>query len=294
MTSSFPPNTTPYHPVNQPNYPSGTSTQCSSQESRQPFQAQPGYQSLYPPAPYPYYNPNPYEAPCPPPQQFSGPQYQQQHGPTPPQNSNGRPVPKSLLFIKSGRDFMSLVTPDRSRSLYVVRYAGSFSSDPGVVVLRGGSRSGPQVGSATFHSWTTSKVDLDVGGRVVKLKKEFDSTTGLGHLRWHHNKQRHRHHHHQGGGGGGSGSGARLELLDTTGRVLAAFTANKTSSFFSDDTSRHEGRFEIILSGAGVSQAQFDEIVVSGVAEMERRRKSAEDDDAVLDGTLWALAVNGN
>ena len=90
--------------------------------------------------------------------------------------------------------------------------------------------------------------------------------TGLGFLTWRRN--------------------GRSLQLDGQAAQLATFNANHDIQ----NTYRQEGVFEIYAQG--LRQDQLDEIVVTGLAELERRRKSAEDEEAGFYGAL-AGAVGG-
>lgn len=95
-------------------------------------------------------------------------------------------VPQRLLFtMQSSR---TLFTAVRASSLS----SFSSSSPPHMTVHRGDAV-GPELAAVHYHSFTTSKMDvsLRLGGggggsssSSQRCRKDFNSTTGLGRLRW--------------------------------------------------------------------------------------------------------------
>ncbi|KAK7937336.1 uncharacterized protein PG986_014204 [Apiospora aurea] len=103
------------------------------------------------------------------------------------------PPPQRLLFTAQGKDYI-ISDPSCSKVLFAVVRASSrswlSSSSPPHMSVRRGDASGPELATVHYHSFTTSKMDvtLHLGGAgsssTQRYKKDFDSTTGLGHLRW--------------------------------------------------------------------------------------------------------------
>ncbi len=165
---------------------------------------------------------------------------------------------------------MTLFTPDRSRALFTVMYpdtwSWSWSKSRNMSILRGSN--GTELASAEFHSFTTNKVDACYGGHVYHFKKRFVSQTGLGLL------------------GQGSAKGVMMlwdvgngELMltrdDEQGGILARFVPRGDAVGLGGHTSTLEGRLELRVMG--LTDKQFEELFVTLVTEMERRRRANEE-----------------
>ena len=170
-------------------------------------------------------------------------------------------------LVHVARETMAVLSPDRSRTLLTAYYA----VPPGGATFKvtRGKIHGPQMGSATTHSISTDKVDVEVNGGKLRFKETFESLAGLGQLTW------------------------RLEsdsmvLEDNGGALLARFVPEGKEK---KDTSRKEGRFEIRRQG--LSAAQLEEVIVTCLAELERRRKKPILDGAVLESIAVGNAYDG-
>ena len=143
-----------------------------------------------------------------------------------------------------------------------------------MTILR--ANNGEKLANAEFHSFTTKKVDLYYGGHVYLLKKRFASRTGLG------SESR------------STGEGDILlwdvwdgEMMltrdDGLGGIGAKFIPRRDMVGPRRHTSLLEGRLE--LRALGLMDTQFEELFVTLVAEMERRKRASEEwavDFAVL------------
>lgn len=246
--------------------------QYGGQQYQQDWQTQNGPPSYYgqpPPQQWPSANQHP--------QQYDGPQHHgYQQGP--PQGaynqhpSNGFPpqqqqqqqqpqgygqgpsgTPMSLQVRAAGDKVYHVVDSNTGQTIYTFNFGFKSSGAGPVHVMRGGN--GSPCGTLTYHSFS-SKVDMNLGNSFVKFKKDFPSNTGLGHLTWQKN------------GGSCFSSGSNL-ILDSMGSVLATYRLEKGPG----SQKRQGGGIEI--HKPGLSQAQLDEIVISGVAELERLRLAA-------------------
>lgn len=179
---------------------------------------------------------------------------------------------------------MTFLTPDRSAPLFTVLYPSSLSLTPQLTIHRGGDASGPELGGALFHSLTTDKAEAYLhgaggvggggeGGAQYRFRKKFGSQTGLG------------------GGSGGRmkwvvENGALVLVEDGgVGGYVARFVA-RDGADAGGGTSRSEGRLVIVREG--LTDWQFGEVVVTLVAEMERKRRDNED-MKILKGVLGAM-----
>ncbi|KAF4464368.1 hypothetical protein FALBO_8802 [Fusarium albosuccineum] len=231
----------PHNSPNPQQYPGPGYGQPPPQQYPQQYSGPPqqGYQP--PPQPGPQGQPDPY----------GFPQYQQQQQPAFAQGAG--PMATTLIFRETGKKSYQMVDAGTNQVLYTVNYSSS-SSTGSLQVSRG--EGGPPAGSAKFHS-LSSKVDLDLGTGHVKFKKEFQSTTGQGYMKW----RRESH--------GFLSSRGNL-VLDSAGSPVATFRPEKGP----DDSRRQGGTLEIHRQD--LSPPQLDEIVISGVAELERRKAAAQ------------------
>ncbi|KAK0634194.1 hypothetical protein B0T14DRAFT_561708 [Immersiella caudata] len=161
---------------------------------------------------------------------------------------------------------MTLFTPDRTCALFTVLYpdtwSWSWSKSRNLSILRNGST----FGGAEYHSFTTEKVDAWFSERYYRFKKRFASQTGLSveseQMLW-------------------EVSNGELMLTkndDPDGQILARFVPRDAS--LGGAMTLLEGRLEIRM--VGMTDDQFEEVFVTCVAEMERKRRSNEE---------WAVAV---
>lgn len=162
---------------------------------------------------------------------------------------------------------MILTTPDKSSILFTACYkSSSFSSGPDVTLYRGSQPNIP-IGSVNYHTWS-SKIDLEVNGRAITYKDDFDSNEGLGRLYWKYV---------------GKKKEGNLRCEDRSGQIVAGFT-------FSGWDQSEVGRVEIWRPG--LSQAQMDEVVSSAVAEIEGMRREMAD-SGVNAGVVGGLSAVG-
>lgn len=182
---------------------------------------------------------------------------------------------------------MALLAPDRSRLLLTVCYPSSWSSTQQLTIHRGDGPHGPELASAVFHSFTTAKVDARLaraGGWTdeYRFKKKFESRTGLGlaggTMVWEVEKRAY---------------GWRSLILTEGGKdgpVAARFVVAEdghAGNGVGATTGRVEGRLEVVRPG-GLAAEQFEEVFLTLVAEMERKRREKEMDVA---GEAFAAAV---
>ncbi|KAL6720335.1 hypothetical protein ACLMJK_002256 [Lecanora helva] len=182
---------------------------------------------------------------------------------TSPNPSYGQPQPQSrvLHIYREGitHRHARIVDSDKQTQLYRVdmNSGGCFSSKPHLKIYA--SATGNQVGTVTFHTWSSS-MDLTIQGRPVLLKKsgfmtsahEFNSIATGGSFKWKKD---------------GMFSGGNLLCLDQQDQLIARFRiCNWAMS--------KEGKFEL---SPGVNGMLMDEIVTSGIAMVEwaRRQRNA-------------------
>jgi len=156
-------------------------------------------------------------------------------------------------LVVAAKRTIVLLSPDRSQTLFTVYYPES-DDEPSLIVKRGDS-DGPRIGSVTTHSFTTPKVDVEVNEEKLRFKKRFESVTGQGQLTW-------------------SLDSDSLLLEDSKG-LLARFSSRDGDI----KSSRQEGRLEIRRQG--LNAEQFEEVVITGLAELERRKNDAGDEEVV-------------
>ncbi|KAK3689042.1 hypothetical protein B0T22DRAFT_460791 [Podospora appendiculata] len=158
-------------------------------------------------------------------------------------------------FVNAGgKRVMSLLAPNGTQTILAIPFPSSLSSIP-LSIHRGGA-AGPHMAEATFHSWSTEKVDVTIGPLRYRFRKRLDSQTGLGKLTWGNRKGEFF---------------LREGTSEDSGVLVAQFVPRTTSTF---GTSKVEGTFQI--RKPGLSAAQFEEVVITGIFEMERRRRKAE------------------
>ena len=145
-----------------------------------------------------------------------------------------------------------------------MRWAELLAADE--LALRGNA-AGPQIASARFHQWTSTKTDLELHGQTTKVRREMHSATGLGKIKWERD--------------GTKGMKLTTAAAGSNGgrkEVIARFGATHKSK-----RNRGSGQFDLLQDGMGT--AQLEEIVVSCLVERERMRRAGE---LVEDG-IWEL-----
>ena len=119
------------------------------------------------------------------------------------------------------------------------------------------------MGTVLIHSFTTDKVDASIGPTKYHFKKKFESKTGLGaQLVWDTSDGQLFLEHAKGHGGKGGEAGG----------IVARFIPRDSKI---GSTQRNEGRFE--FRQPGLNDAQIEEIFITGIAELERRKSYATD-----------------
>ncbi|KXX76970.1 hypothetical protein MMYC01_207145 [Madurella mycetomatis] len=259
-----------------------------------------GYQAPPPPPANPIWNqysaiPPQQAQPAPGPgiHQFPYPQYQtyrphHHHYPPPTAASSSSPPGTAYPYVSTAKRQMTLLTPDRTRPLLTVCYPSSWSSTQQLTIHRGDGPHGPELGGAVFHSFTTDKVDayLVRGGAMTeeyRFKKKFESRTGLGlagtaKMVWEVEKP---------------GYGWRALVLRESGKdgpvaarfVMAEDGCGGKGGYATIE--RVEGRLEVVRAG-GLAAEQFEEVFLTLVAEMERKRRDKEMD---IVGEVFSAAV---
>lgn len=159
-------------------------------------------------------------------------------------------------------------TSDRGPLLTITFSSSSLGDDaaPHLIALRGDA-AGPPIASARFHQWTSTKTDLELHGRETKVRRELQSSTGLGKIKWERD--------------GGKG----MKLVDRGGggkEVVARFGATDKGK-----RNRGSGDFEILRDG--LDTAQLEEVVVSCLVERERMRRAGE----LVEEGIWELFMAG-
>ena len=215
----------------------------------------------------------------PPPQPQPNPQQRQQQGAAAEYSAasqeayNQYPSPdatKTLELVPKGHA-MAVMTANHADTLLTITFASSSSDDkaPDLIVLRGAGAGDEEIASAQFHRWTTSKTDLHINGQRVKVKKDFESSTGLGKARWERD-------------------GRKGMKLSSAGKkdVLARFEAVGGGK-----RKKGAGQFEIL--GEGLSRPQLEEVVVSCLVERERMRRDGELLQGGIEEGIWELFMAG-
>lgn len=209
-------------------------------------------------------------------------------------------MPQLLTPSKRGRKEFDLQA--NGQTLYSIKYAGSFSSGPGLEFFRGPSQQ--PLGSAVFHSFSSDKIDITFGqGHSIRYKKAWDSVTGLGEVKWHSEKHTKQLVLYRRGPATGNpnaseeGHGSLSKFLGLSGekegergQAIAVFRPQHGSV---SSTERQAGTLEI--TGGPMTPDQLDEVVVTAFAELERRRKETQaiQDGAEGVGEAVAAAVGG-
>ncbi|KAK7909225.1 hypothetical protein PG985_015103 [Apiospora marii] len=243
-----------------------------------PGWVQPQHQPVYSQAPGPPYGQVPPNGcPAPPPAMTTmngAPQHTYAQPPgfaaPPPQ------LPQKLLFILQSKNYI-ITDPISSRVLFTAVRASSVSSfsssnQPHMTVHRGDA-SGPEVATVHYHTFTTSKMDVTLrlggtgGSNNQRYKKDFDSATSLGRLRWQNESSSLF-----------SCSDKGLKLEASTGGymgTIAKFEAAKGGS-----KTKGDGCLTI-LARSPLNMMQLEEVVATCVFERERRRRESETESAV-------------
>jgi hypothetical protein len=162
-------------------------------------------------------------------------------------------------YVFTGKYSMALLSPDGFRAmLLTVQYPTSVWQQPKLSIHRGGP-GGPAIGGAKFHSFTTEKVDAHIGLQKYRFKGKFESQTGLGKLEW--------------------SIVTGTLVLEADGVIIVRFVPRDA---IVGGMLRPEGKFEI--RRPGLNDAQFEEVVVTGIAELERIRLYAENNAVAVGG----------
>lgn len=153
---------------------------------------------------------------------------------------------------------LTVMDQDKRTPLYAVQAnfgSSLFSSKPHMKIFRGTDTSGAYIGSASFHTMS-STIDLEIHGRAVELVHDgimtrthrFTSSEGM--VFWK--------------GDGMFGTDLKLQ---TRQKIIFARFDNAAFSM------AKQGKLEI--AQRDISEAMLDEIVISGLAmiEHERRRR---------------------
>ncbi|KAI1611014.1 hypothetical protein EDD36DRAFT_309922 [Exophiala viscosa] len=273
-TSQYPPNQYQYPPQQQqlyPPYQSSSRPPSPYQQPTQPYQ-DPGcpLQHLPSRTPSPYAQ-NPYQQqprpphpgyqPYPPSQGYISqgcqPQGQQQQ----PQQG-----PYTLLFAPSAKHTKTFTPEGSSQPSYTVHYNRPLiaSTKPAITIT---SSSGGQLATAEWHTWS-GKIDLTfTNGNAITYKDNFESST-LGRLFWTMTQ--------------GNKNQADIKCADRTGQAVCTVVLRDELG---------SGRIEVWRSD--LSRQQFDEIVVSAIAEIEDLGRKMED-SGVNYGVIGAVAAMNN
>ncbi|KAK8109165.1 hypothetical protein PG984_014966 [Apiospora sp. TS-2023a] len=245
-----------------------------------PSWVQPQQQPVYYQTPGPPYSQVPMNAyPAPPPAMLMNGAPQQTYAQPPGFATHPSQVPQKLLFTMQSKNYI-ITDPISSRVLFTAVRASSVSSfslsKPPHVSVHRGDPSGPEFATVHYHTFTTSKMDvtLRLGGGEGNIssnqryKKDFNSATGLGRLRWQNESSSFFNC--------SSDKGLKLEVstgvfMGTIAKFEAAKGGNKTKG---------DGCL-IILARSPLNMMQLEEIVVTCVFERERRRRESDSESAV-------------
>ncbi|KAK3987325.1 hypothetical protein QBC44DRAFT_383269 [Cladorrhinum sp. PSN332] len=247
----FPPGQPSYLPPAQPQGQVGYSQQQHYQQQHQQYQ-----QHAFPSQPPPHQLQHP-------PQPMPGPQ-------------TATIIPPNVIhtYTATGKNQKTLFTPSRSAALFTVLHGtdGKFS------IHRGPSPSGPELGNASFNTYSGGKVDLALPflGRTYSFRKTFSSYTNLGSspsLTWAIGTYKSADNRIIGA--------AWVLTDDLSKREIARFkmTANVYKKMV-------EGELEVLKEG-GMSADQFEEAFVTLVAEVERDRKKEKRDSRLGETWFW-------
>jgi len=201
-----------------------------------------------------------------------------------PQQPMGNLLPVSYPYILTAKKIRSLLSPDGTNVIMTVQYPSSFALQNRLSFRRGQTYTqsttlgtAPEMAEAIIHSFTSSKIDVTVFNEdfdpadpeaphhKYRFKKKFDSLTGLGHLVW-------------------SVDDGQLFLSRDTedGPIVARFAPDADSGGKKALNSAEavEGRFVFARDVVGrLTDEQFEEIFVTGIAELERIRTNNEGEE---------------
>ncbi|KIX08428.1 uncharacterized protein Z518_03084 [Rhinocladiella mackenziei CBS 650.93] len=216
-----------------------------SPRSHSPYQQPPPPQALgYQPYPPPQYPPQQY-----PPQGYPPPQPGSQYGfpsPQPPPQLQG---PYTLIFQSSGKHIKTLTPQGSSQPSYTAIYSRPlfYSSAPDIAVTSNDT----QLATINWHTWS-GKIDMSfTTGNTITYKDNFESST-LGRLFWVISR--------------GDRKQANIRCSDRAEQTICTVVlTDKLES----------GRVEIWRSN--LSKQQFDEVIVSAIAEIEDFRRKVQD-----------------
>ncbi|KAK4937039.1 hypothetical protein LTR10_022225 [Elasticomyces elasticus] len=252
----------PYQQPAQAYQPPGYAPQQPPSRTPSPYaqnlyhqQPPPGYQGYTPPQGYTSqgYPPPQAQSAQPPYQQYTSP-------PLRPQTQQG---PYTLIFAPSAKHTKTLTPQGSSQSSYVVHYNRPLiaSTRPDITITSG---SGGQLATAEWHTWS-GKIDLTfTSGNTITYKDNFESST-LGRLFWTMTQ--------------GNKKQADIKCADRTGQAVCTVVLRDKLE---------TGRIEIWRHD--LSRQEFDEIVVSAIAEIEDLRRKMED-SGVNYGVIGAVAA---
>ena len=171
--------------------------------------------------------------------------------------NNAAPTPRLLHIYHEGMTHRhaGILDSDKQTPLYRIQFnsGGLFSSKPHVTIVNAASNA--PVGTVTFHSMS-SKIDLTINKKPTTLSKsgiftsahEFRSSALTGSLKWKRD---------------GLFSGGDMLCIDEKEQLFARFQASGWAM-------KKDGKFELSPEVGGVL---MDEIVVSGIAMVELRRR---------------------
>ncbi|KAI1080883.1 hypothetical protein F5B20DRAFT_83119 [Whalleya microplaca] len=162
------------------------------------------------------------------------------------------------------RGHTMVVTTANGAPLLTITFASNSSDDkaPDLIVLRGNG-AGDEIASAQFHRWTSSKTDLRIHGQKVRIRKDFESSTGLGKAKWERD-------------------GRKAMRMKVGKEVFARFEAVGEGK-----RKKGTGQFDILKDG--LSRDQLEEIVISCLVERERMRRDGELGGELLQEGVWEL-----
>ncbi|KAI3325743.1 hypothetical protein HD806DRAFT_491136 [Xylariaceae sp. AK1471] len=168
---------------------------------------------------------------------------------------------KTLELAPKGHSM--IVSTSNGKPLLTITFASSSSDEgvPDLLVFRGNG-AGDEVASAQFHRWA-QKTDLHYNGKKIKIKKDFESSAGLGKAKWEK-------------------EGRRAMKLKAGKDVVARFEAVGKGK-----RKKGTGQFEIFRDG--LTRNQLEEVVISCLVERERMRRNGELDGEILQEGAWEL-----
>ncbi|KAK8022683.1 hypothetical protein PG993_013450 [Apiospora rasikravindrae] len=261
-----------------------------------PMQPQPQPRQHYGTPPYPgwaetQHQPGYYQAPGPPYGQILRNGALQQTYAQPPGVVASSP-PQKLLFTVQGKNY-TITDPGRSRTLFtVIRVARSrswlSSTNPPHMSIRRGDATGPELAAVHYHSFTTAKMDVTLhlgeacSSKTQRYKKDFDSATGLGRLRWQNESSSFFSCSSRGGG-------LKLEASagEYSGTTIAKFEGSNEGS-----KTKGDGCLTL-LARRSLNMMQLEEIVATCVFERERRRRETEKTETAVAANEVGVAAVG-